>query len=97
VTRQDGRVQESVFDLPVVADLDRTRWTAASPFEEQPYARFGVAVGDDLKPVGPDGAPIFENLFAAGGILAGCDRANEGSRQGIDLATAYRAVEVALA
>jgi glycerol-3-phosphate dehydrogenase subunit B len=96
VTRQDGRVQESVFDLPVVADLDRTRWTAASPFEQQPYAGFGVAVDDDLKPVGPDGAPIFENLFAAGGILAGCDRASEGSRQGIDLATAYRAVEVAL-
>ncbi len=96
VTRQDGRVQESVFDLPVVADLDRTRWTAASPLEDQPYAGFGLAVGDDMKPTGPDGAPIFENLYAAGGILAGCDRGSEGSRQGIDLATAYRAVEAAL-
>jgi anaerobic glycerol-3-phosphate dehydrogenase len=39
---------------------------------------------------------MFENLLAIGGVLAGADRAHEGSRQGIDIATAYRAIEVLL-
>jgi glycerol-3-phosphate dehydrogenase subunit B len=97
VARQDGRVQESVFDLPVVSEKDRTAWAGPSPLTSQPYASFGIAVARDMRPTGPDGVPIFKNLFAAGGVLAGADRTAEGSRQGIDLATAYRAVEAALA
>jgi glycerol-3-phosphate dehydrogenase subunit B len=97
VARQDGRVQESVFDLPVVSEKDRTAWAGPSPLTSQPYASFGLAVARDMRPTGPDGVPIFKNLFAAGGVLAGADRTAEGSRQGIDLATAYRAVEAALA
>jgi glycerol-3-phosphate dehydrogenase subunit B len=49
-----------------------------------------------MQPLNVDGKPIFDNLFAAGGLLAGADRGMEGSRQGIDLATAYRAIEAAL-
>jgi glycerol-3-phosphate dehydrogenase subunit B len=97
VARQDGRVQESVFDLPVVSQRDRAGWTGPSLLTPQPYASFGVSVTRDMRPTGPDGQPIFDNLFAAGGVLAGADRTAEGSRQGIDLATAYRAVEAALA
>ena len=96
VTRQDGRVQESVFDLPVASTSDRSQWTGSSLLEPQPYAEFGVLVDRDMRPLGADGGPMFENLFAAGGLLAGVDRGTEGSRQGIDLATAFRAVEVAL-
>jgi glycerol-3-phosphate dehydrogenase subunit B len=62
----------------------------------QPYAFFGLRVDRWLRPLAADNKPAFENVFAAGGILAGADRAGEGSRQGIDLATAYRAVEAAL-
>jgi glycerol-3-phosphate dehydrogenase subunit B len=50
-----------------------------------------------MRPLGADGAPLLQNLFAAGGLLAGARRAEEGSRQGIGLATAWRAVESALA
>jgi anaerobic glycerol-3-phosphate dehydrogenase len=35
---------------------------------------------------------IYENVFAVGGLLAGADRNSEGSREGIDLATAWAAV-----
>jgi glycerol-3-phosphate dehydrogenase subunit B len=97
VAMQDGRVQESVFDLPVIHNPERELWTAASALQGQPFARFGLAVDEHMRPLGADGLPVFENLFAAGGILAGADRTQEGSRQGVDLATAYRAVEVALA
>lgn len=95
VAFNDGRVHESVFDLPVSADSDRENWTSKSFLSTQPYSGFGILVDDYMRPRGADGNPIFENLFACGGIIAGSDREIEGSRQGIDLATAYRAVQSA--
>ncbi len=97
VATQDGRVQESVFDLPVVYRPGREFWVADAPFGPQPYTEFGVAVDAEMRPVGAGQHPLYENLFAAGGLLAGADRAIEGSRQGISLATAYRAIQTALA
>jgi glycerol-3-phosphate dehydrogenase subunit B len=97
VFHPDGRIEEPVFDLPVHHAQSRESWAAASPFAPQPYSTLGVQVGSDMRPVGRDGQILFDNLFAAGGLLAGADRASEGARQGIDLASAYRAVEEALA
>ncbi len=96
VARQDGLVQESVFDLPVVCEAGRERWVAETPFAPQPYALAGLRVDERMRPLDARGEPAFENVYAAGGILSGADRSREGSRQGIDLATAYRAVEMAL-
>jgi anaerobic glycerol-3-phosphate dehydrogenase len=62
----------------------------------QPYASYGLRVDTAMRPATDDGAAYFTNLFAAGGVLAAGDRAMEGSRQGIDLVTAFRAVESAL-
>lgn len=95
--RQDGHVQETVFDLPVHYETGRADWTSHSPMQTQPFSHFGLHVNDRMQPLGTDGSALFENLFVAGGLIAGADRAIEGSRQGIDLATAFRAVEVALA
>ena len=66
-------------------------------FAGQPYARFGLRVDTQQRPCDVRGRPYFENLFAAGGILAGADRSAEGCRQGLDLASAYAAVLGALA
>jgi glycerol-3-phosphate dehydrogenase subunit B len=96
VAQADGRVQESIFDLPVVHTQDRSTWTDASPWSPHAYTQFGLRVNSRMQPVGRDGRPMFENLLAIGGVLAGADRAHEGSRQGIDIATAYRAIEVLL-
>lgn len=96
VARQNGRVQESVFDLPVVHSSDRSTWTAPHLSDPQPYATFGLRVDARMRPLGADGAPLMLNLFAAGGVLAGARRTEEGSRQGIGLASAWRAVESAL-
>ena len=96
VARQNGRLQESVFDLPVVHSNDRSTWTAPHVTDPQPYATFGLRVDAHMRPLGADGAPLMRNLFAAGGLLAGARRTEEGSRQGIGLATAWRAVESAL-
>jgi glycerol-3-phosphate dehydrogenase subunit B len=93
----NGEVQEAVFGLPIEAPPDRDEWTAATFNEEQPYARFGLVVDDSFRPCDRRGRPYFQNLHAAGGLLGGADRAREGSRQGIDLVTAFCAVEAALA
>jgi len=87
-----GEVTESVFNLPVTTGR---QWFAPLYWDEQPYAQFGVRVNAKMQPVDADGEVIYPNVFAIGGILAGADRLSEGSREGIDLATAWKAVEEA--
>ncbi len=94
-TLQDHSIREPIFQLPIAHPEDRSLWTSESPFDQQPYSQVGVRVNEDMRPLDSRGRVMFENLFAAGGILSGSDRTHEGSRQGIDLATAYRAVEAA--
>jgi glycerol-3-phosphate dehydrogenase subunit B len=91
-----GELQESVFGLPLETAEDRDQWVTLSLFDEQPYARFGLRVDGQFRPCDRRSRPYFENLFAAGGLLGGSDRSLEASRQGIDLASAYAAVEAAL-
>ena len=95
VASADGKVRESVFGLPVGAG-PASEWTTSRLTDPQPYALLGLEVDQWMRPLGADGGPVFENVFAVGGILAGADRTREGSRQGIDLATAFRAVKAAL-
>jgi len=85
-----GEVKESVFNLPVTTGK---QWFAPLYWDAQPYTRFGVSVNAKMQPVDADGNVIYSNLFAIGGILAGADRLGEGSREGIDLATGWKAVE----
>lgn len=93
VGRQNGRFVESVFDLPIHAPSSRKEWTTDVPLGAQPYASYGVRVDAVMRPVSDADIPYFSNLYAAGGLLSAGDRALEGSRQGIDLLTAYRAIE----
>ncbi len=96
VSQQDHRIRESVFDLPVLHPSNRSDWVGLSLFHRQAYASAGICVNSRMQPLGSDEKPMFKNLFAAGGLLTGSDRSLEGSRQGIDLATAYCAVNEAL-
>jgi len=92
----NGEVQEAVFGLPIETSEDREDWAAPTLYQEQPFARLGLRVDARFRPCDRRGRPFFENLFAAGGLVAGSDRTFEGSRQGIDLASAFAAVEAAL-
>lgn len=96
VAQQNHRIRESVFDLPVRYPTNRSDWVGLSLFHRQAYAGTGICVNARMQPLGLDEKPMFNNLFAAGGLLAGSDRSLEGSRQGIDLATANCAVYEAL-
>jgi len=96
VAQQDHRLRESVFDLPVRHPTNRSDWVGLSLFHRQAYAGTGIGVNARMQPLGHNEKPMFNNLFAAGGLLAGSDRSIEGSRQGVGLATAYCAVREAL-
>jgi len=96
VAQQNGLIRESVFDLPVVHNANRATWTSPHAADPQPYASFGVRVDASMHPLDDRGEPLLPNLYAAGGLLAGARRTDEGSRQGVALSTAWRAVEAAL-
>jgi glycerol-3-phosphate dehydrogenase subunit B len=85
-----GRVRETAFDLPLagVPAPDASRF-GPEYFGDHPLARAGVAVDDELRPVDAEGAPVFENLYAAGATLAGSVPWREASGNGLSLATGY--------
>lgn len=87
-----GKIGEAVFDLPVAGSpaAGAPRF-APGYFDKQPLAGAGIAVDNELRPLGADGQPAFENLHAAGAILAGATPWKEASGNGISLATGYAA------
>jgi glycerol-3-phosphate dehydrogenase subunit B len=92
VAEFEGTIRETVFNLPIPAPARRSEWTSALFLGPHPFARFGVQVNKNLQPLGANGKPAATNLRAIGSLLAGADRLNEGSREGIALATAWKAI-----
>ena len=88
----DGAVRETVADLPVSAP-DPAALFGRTLFEPggHPVARAGLRVDAGMRPLGTGGEPVYGNLFATGGVLAGADRAIERSADGICCATGWRA------
>jgi glycerol-3-phosphate dehydrogenase subunit B len=86
-------VLETVFNLPVNVPLDRNRWGQQNLFSlsGQPFAKFGVRVDANLRPLDATGNVVLENVFIAGKTIAGYDYCLEKSGNGVALATAYRA------
>ena len=91
-------VREPVFGLPV-AGVPPTREERfrRGYLDDHPLSGAGIAVDERLRPVGPDGAPVYENVHAAGAALAGAAPWREKSGDGISLATGYAAASAVLA
>jgi glycerol-3-phosphate dehydrogenase subunit B len=93
-----GRVRETILDLPVAGAPDREQGLfSPGYFDEHPVARAGLAVDERLRPLDAEGHPVFENVHAAGAVLAGALPWREQSGNGISLATGYAAAEAVLA
>ncbi len=86
-----GGVEEPIFDCHVAHSADRYDWFADDAFGDHPFARFGVATNDDLRPLDRAGDEEFANLRAAGAVLGGYDFAAEKSGSGVSLATGVAA------
>lgn len=85
-------VTERVFGLPLAGtggDLVHGDYWGA----EQPLFAVGVAVDDSMRVVAPGSGPVYDNLWAAGGVLAGAYRWSEKSGEGIALGSAVKAAD----
>ncbi|WP_226480134.1 glycerol-3-phosphate dehydrogenase subunit GlpB [Natrinema amylolyticum] len=89
VRSERERVFEPIFDCHVPHAADRYDWFVDDVFGDQPYARFGLPVDRDLRPLDAVDDPEFSNLRAAGAVLGGYDFAAEKSGSGVSLATGY--------
>src|SRR5438874_928746 len=92
-----GQVREPVFDLPLAGlpGQNEPRF-ATDYFDEHALSRAGVAVDASRRPVNLEGAPVYENLYAAGATLAGAVPWREGSGNGLSLASGYAAASAIL-
>lgn len=90
------RITEQVFGCHLPQPADRAEWVAERYLDDQPFARIGLDVDDELRPQGSDGTPEFENLRAAGRILGGTDAATEQSTGGVAVVTGHRAGTLAV-
>lgn len=85
-------LHEAVFDLPLRKPeghlVHGDYWG-----DPQPLFLVGVETDDTMLVRHPGGDPVFTNLYAAGGILAGATRWQEKSGEGIALASAVQAAD----
>jgi glycerol-3-phosphate dehydrogenase subunit B len=89
----DG-IREHLLDLPVTQPASRADWYRERYSDVRGHAihRAGIEIDADSRPLGKDGRPYNERLFAAGVIVAHQDWIRSRSGAGIAIATAYRAV-----
>jgi glycerol-3-phosphate dehydrogenase subunit B len=86
-----GALRETVAGLPVRGPDPGEPRLSPRHLDHQPLMRSGIAVDDLMRPVGEDGAPIWANLHAVGGLVAGAEPWREKSGEGICLASAVAA------
>jgi glycerol-3-phosphate dehydrogenase subunit B len=86
------QISERLFGLPL-AGVKPIGELITGDYWGDPQQVFavGVAVDSDMRVVGETGRPVYENLYAAGGILAGAYRWKEKSGEGIALGSALAA------
>ncbi len=85
---------DTVFGLPVSAPTTDPAQILHGDYNGDPQPLFacGLTVDADMRPLNDKGEPAFANLYAAGGMLAGAQRAHEKSGEGIALGSAAQAV-----
>ena len=88
-------VTEPIFNLPVFQPENREDWHGDSLFESVGHAinQAGIETDAKMRPLDAIGQPAFDNLFAAGIILAHQDWTRMKCGSGLSVATAYGAVK----
>jgi glycerol-3-phosphate dehydrogenase subunit B len=96
---ESGRLWEPIFDFPVQSPPDRAGWYHDHLLKERghPVHRLsGLRVDHQMRPLDANGAPIMNNVYAVGHMIAGFNPLTDGCAEGIALATAYKAIQTAL-
>lgn len=89
------RIYEPLLGLPVIQPCDRDSWHSRSYFnpEGHPLNRSGVETDACMRPIGINGLPVLDNLYAAGSILSGQDWKMEKCGAALSFASAAKVVE----
>jgi len=89
---QSGHLSEVVLDLPVEAPAFAD-WLAQDEFDPggHPLEAAGIRTDAELRPTDAAGRPLFDNVRVAGTLLAGQRNLHERCRDGVDLASGWRA------
>jgi glycerol-3-phosphate dehydrogenase subunit B len=96
----DGKeIFEPILHLPVAQPQSREEWFGKSFFSDSPHPvhQAGLLTDPYLRPVDEKEGPLLENVWIAGSILSHHDSIGEKSREGIEIATGYKAAKNALA
>jgi glycerol-3-phosphate dehydrogenase subunit B len=91
-----GGVSERALGLPVQAPGPDEAWFLPSYWGDHQMELAGLRVDAALRPVGPDGEPVYPNVYAAGAVIGGARPWREKSGDGISLSTGYLAAEAIL-
>ncbi|MDP4857416.1 MAG: glycerol-3-phosphate dehydrogenase subunit GlpB, partial [Desulfobacterales bacterium] len=72
LTADRKRIRETIFDLTVSQPSTRQHWHREHFLDLKGHAinRAGLEIDECLRPLTADGRPAYENLYAAGSILA---------------------------
>lgn len=94
-----GRFWEVVFQLPLTVPQDRRQWFRPHFFDPQgqPVFQGGVAIDAHFRPLDAENRVVYDNVRAAGGLLAHADPIGERSVEGVAVATGYAAAQSLLA
>lgn len=101
VVRARG-LREPLLGLPILAaeggqagvhlaDRPAATLTLRNRRVDQPLMSAGIQVDSGLRPLGEDGAPVHERLFAAGAILGGHEQGVDGTGLGLAILTGWLA------
>jgi len=88
-----GAASEPALGLPVHAPGPGQEGFLPGYLDEHPMETAGLRVDNRLRPVGPDGEPVYPNVYAAGAVIGGARPWREKSGEGIALTTGYLAAE----
>ena len=91
---QRNNVVETIFNLPIFQPKTRDQWHQLNFFDPKGHQinQTGLETDDTFRPLDQTGEPAFENLYAAGSILAHNDFARLKSGTGVCCVSAYLAV-----
>ena len=89
------KISEPIFGLPVTQPQSRENWFTKSFFNDpsHPIHQAGILTDSSLRPIDEKRELLLENVWIAGSILTGHHSIDEKSREGIEIATGYRAAK----
>jgi glycerol-3-phosphate dehydrogenase subunit B len=95
LTASRSSIRETLMDLPVHQPQSRRAWHRPRFLDPSghPVNRAGIVIDDLFRPLGHNASTAYENIFAAGSVLAHQDWKRMKCGAGLAIATAYGAVQ----